>query len=773
MAATAVIGRNEELTAIGAFIDAVAEGPAALVLSGEAGIGKTMLWQAGVAQARARAGCVLTCRGIEGEASLSFAGLSDLLGGVLKEALPQLVAPRRRALEVALLLVEPGTEASDAHAVGLAVLDVLRALADQGPLLLALDDAQWLDPASASVLQIALRRLRDEPIGLLITFRGGSRLSLPIELERSFPEERLTWLALSPLGRGALRDLVKEKLALELTRTELGRIQDTCEGNPFFALELGREILHSEASPPETAGVRVPESLRELLGGRLARLPAETADVLLHVAALARPTVELVAAAHGDPARVREALSAAVGEEVIELRDSRIRFAHPLLASICYEDAPVWDRRAVHRVLAAATKDIEERARHLARAAEGPDALVAFELDGAAVQAAARGATASAAELCELAAAFTRDDVAASRQRRLRAANYHRLAGDGERAVGLLDTLLEEVPSGPERADVLLLLIRTFRGSTPSLFVRFDEALAEAQGDDRRSAEILGMRVGVHLWNTDVRAALEDGRAGLEKAERVGDPLLVASAIARVATAEAYAGEITPGLVERGVEIEEPLGTTLEYINSPRYAVARLLMRHGELDRARLILEDLEHEAAAHGDEWTRVMVLWPLGMLEWLAGRWQLALAHASAAYELGDQTQHPHGRGWVGRVKALVEGDLGLVEQARASVDEALAHARAVSNDFFTTVTLGTLGRLEFAVGNVEAAGGHLRELLARTVFPTHRGPQLLHRPPFSGTRRASSVRCSPDIGSSSLRRTCSSSATTRCDRRSRISG
>jgi hypothetical protein len=148
MAATAVIGRNEELTAIGAFIDAVAEGPAALVLSGEAGIGKTMLWQAGVAQARARAGCVLTCRGIEGEASLSFAGLSDLLGGVLEEVLPQLVAPRRRALEVALLLVEPGTEASDAHAVGLAVLDVLRALADQGPLLLALDDAQWLDPAS-------------------------------------------------------------------------------------------------------------------------------------------------------------------------------------------------------------------------------------------------------------------------------------------------------------------------------------------------------------------------------------------------------------------------------------------------------------------------------------------------------------------------------------------------------------------------------------------------------------------------------------------------
>jgi len=715
MATTAVIGRDEELAAIGAFLDAVPQGPAALVLSGDAGIGKTMLWQAGVAEARGRVECVLTCRGIEGEASLSFAGLSDLLGGVLEEVLPQLVAPRRRALEVALLLVEPGTEASDAHAVGLAVLDVLRALADRGPVLLALDDAQWLDPASAGVLQIALRRLRDEPIGLLITFRGGRRLSLPLELGRSFAEDRLTWLALSPLGRGALRDLVKEKLELELTRTELGRIQDTCEGNPFFALELGREILHSEASPPETAGVRVPESLRELLGGRLARLPAETADVLLHVAALARPTVELVAAAHGDPARVREALSAAVGEEVIELRDSRIRFAHPLLASICYEDAPVWDRRAVHRALAAATKDIEERARHLARAAEGPDAAVAFELDGAAVQAAARGATASAAELCELAAAFTREDAAASRQRRLRAANYHRLAGDGERAVRLLDQLLAETSLGSERADVLFILIRTLRGSAPSLFERLDEALAMSVGDDRRSAEILGLRANINLWKPDVRSALNDARAALEKAERVGDPTLLAATIARLAVTEAYAGEITHGLLERGVAIEEQLDVTLEYIGSPRYAYARVLMRLGDLDGARAILETVETEAAARGDETTRVMALWPLSMLEWLAGRWQLGLAHAAAAYELGDQTQHPHGRGWVGRSKAIIEADLGLVEQARASVAEALAYSQAVSNGFFTIVNLSTLGRIELALGNLELAGGHLRALPA----------------------------------------------------------
>jgi hypothetical protein len=117
MTETAVIDRDEELAAIGAFLDAVPQGPAALVLSGEAGIGKTMLLRVGVARARERFACVLTCRGIEGEASLSFAGLSDLLGAVLDDVLPLLVAPRRRALEIALLLVQPGEGAADAHAV--------------------------------------------------------------------------------------------------------------------------------------------------------------------------------------------------------------------------------------------------------------------------------------------------------------------------------------------------------------------------------------------------------------------------------------------------------------------------------------------------------------------------------------------------------------------------------------------------------------------------------------------------------------------------------
>jgi AAA ATPase domain len=132
MATRAVIGRDKELAAVRAFLDQIEDGPCALVLSGEAGIGKTILWEAGLDEARERGATVLTCRGAEAEASLSFAGLSELLGGVLDEVEESLAPPRRRALEVALLLSDPGDSSLDPHAVGLAVLDVLRALAGQG-----------------------------------------------------------------------------------------------------------------------------------------------------------------------------------------------------------------------------------------------------------------------------------------------------------------------------------------------------------------------------------------------------------------------------------------------------------------------------------------------------------------------------------------------------------------------------------------------------------------------------------------------------------------
>lgn len=713
-----VIGREQELDAVDVFLARAERGPGALVLSGEPGIGKTVLWEEGLSQATRHSHRVLLHRSVEAETSLSFTTLSDLVAPVFDEVAASLAPLRRRALEVALLLAEPGAEAPNPRAIGLALLDVLRALAERGPVLVALDDLQWLDPSSAGVLQIALRRLGDEPVSLLATARLAPEAASPLELEAAFPNDRLTRLVLGPLSLGALHHLLKQRADLDLTRSELVRVQDASAGNPFFALELGRELVRTGTRPEAGRALRVPESLHELLDGRLARLPTETGDVVLFAAALARPTVELVAAAHGDRADVLEALDFAAREGVIELDDSNLRFAHPLLASICYEQAKPWKRRAVHGALARTVTDLEERARHMALSVEGPDAVAASQLDAAAEQAAARGATAAAAELCELAAQLTPDDPSLAHRRRIRSAGLYRLAGERERTVAMLEELLRESPQGVERADVLLELARTHRAHQPATIALLDDALTEAEADDGRSAQILAYRSLYRLIGAQVAEAMADGRAALRKAERAGDSALLAVTIARAAHLEQYAAELTPGLLERGVEIEERLDLPLEYVESPRVFLARLFLRQGDLDRARALLHELEAKATARGDEETRMLILWQLASLEWLAGGLTRALEHASSAHEFGEQTQFFHGPGWAGRINALLEVDLGLVEEARISAERGLEFAETYSLEFFAVFALGALGRLELILGNLAAAGERLRGLPRRLL-------------------------------------------------------
>jgi DNA-binding CsgD family transcriptional regulator len=713
---TALVDRDQEFAVVREFVGGVGGGPSALVLTGEPGIGKTVLWEAGIAEGAQRAARILTCHGIEAEAALSFTGLSELLGPVLDESTPSLLAPRRRALEVALLIVEPGDDPPDAHAIGLAVLDVLREVAAGGPVLLALDDAQWLDPASMGALQLALRRLRSEPIGLLATLRIAADVSAAFPLERSFREDHRERLTIGPLSLAALHSLLKQRVGLELTRPELGRAWEATAGNPFFALELGREFVRTGTRPSPGQTLRVPDSLRELLGGRLARLPTETGDIALQIAALARPTVELVAAAHGNRERVLRALEAAVRDGVVELDDSRVRFSHPLLASICYDEAPVWKRRAVHKALAEVVEDIEEHARHLALAAEGPDAVAATALDDAARHAAARGATNAAAELYELAAGLTVDDPALARQRRLHAATLHRHAGDGGRARAILEELRANVPSGAERADVLFEIASGFPAEPAVMVALYSEALAELERDELRSARILAFRSLARFLDADVEGALSDGREALENAERANDPALLALVIARLGQAEMWAGQVTPGLLERGAELEDRYGLACDFFRSPRFGLCRLLMRRGELDRSRALLERLEANAVGRGDELARVYTRWYTSMLEWFAGNLPRALVLASDAYDLREQTDFPDTRAWGGRVKALVECDLGLVEEARRSAEDGLTFSRAKGGELFTILGAGVLGRLALVTGDVHAAASHLRELPER---------------------------------------------------------
>jgi DNA-binding CsgD family transcriptional regulator len=725
--ATAVISRDEELAAIGAFLDGVWSGPRALVFAGEAGIGKTILWGAGVAQAKGRVGRVLSCRGAEAEASLSFSALSELVGSVFDEVSPSLAAPRRRALAVALLLAEPGEERPDAHAIGLGVLDVLRVLAADAPVVVALDDAQWLDPASAGVLGVALRRLEDDHVGVLATVRTSSQAALSLELGRTFPEGRLEQRLVGPLSLGETDQLLRERLALELTRLELARFHEATAGNAFFALELGRELLRTGTRPAAGRALRVPESLRGLLASRLSRLPAETVDVLVLAAALARPTVEVVAATYGDGDSVLAALEGARREGVIELNELRIRFVHPLLASVCYEQAPVWKRRAVHRALADAVADVEEQARHLALAAAGPDAIAASRLEAAAGHAAARGATAAAAELAELAVGLTADDPALTRKRRLLAAHFHRLAGNSDESLTILEALAAEVAPGPERADVLFETALNYSMGAPTAIALCDEALSEAGADVVRSTRILGVRSTYGVIGLGIRQAVSDARAALAGAERIGDPRLIATMIAKVGHAETFAADPTPGLVERGAEIEGRLEAGLAVVDSPRYILARRLLLFGEVGRADAALEKLEADAAERGDEYSQDMFLWHRALAQWAAGRLRSALEFADRAQEFGGQIQKWHERAWVGRIRALVEADLGLADEARASARQGIARAQELSLDAYELHCRSVLGRVEFVAGNLEAAGVHLRGLADRLFAAGLNDPAL----------------------------------------------
>ena len=161
----------------------------------------------------------------------------------------------------------------------------------------------------------------------------------------------------------------------------------------------------------------------------------------------------------------------------------------------------------------------------MALSVEGPDAAAASQLDAAAEQAAARGATAAAAELCELAAQLTPDDPGLARRRRIRSASLYRLAGERERTVAMLEELLREIPQGVERADVLLELARTHRAHQPATIALLDDALTEAEADDGRSAQILAYRALYRMIGAQVAEAMADGHAALRKAERAGDPL--------------------------------------------------------------------------------------------------------------------------------------------------------------------------------------------------------------------------------------------------------
>ncbi len=716
MAAGALIGREEELAQLSAFLARLDDGLGSLLVEGEPGIGKTALWQAGLDLARERGARVLAARPSGSEVQLSFAALGDLLEPVLEPALPHLRPPRRRALEVALLLREAKRAPPDERAVALAVLGILRLLAHDRPLVVAVDDVQWLDQPSARALEFVLRRLGRERIGFLGTVRRERGGAVALELDRALGDTVLQRVALGPLSLGALHRLVGERLSLALPRPALVRLHEASRGNPFLALELARELQRRRLELAPGQPLPLPDDLRELLSRRVARLPASARQALLVAAALASPTVELVEAAGED---AEPALERAARAGVVELDGDRVRFAHPLLASVCYADATPRRRTVVHRRLARIVPDPEERARHLALAAGGPDSEVAAALDEAAEHAAGRGAPGVAAELVELALGLTPAGAEEGRRgRALRAADHHATAGAFARAREILEELLAGLPGGSDRAEVLLRLAATREDDLVAMTALGEQALAEAEGDGRLQARIRYQLSSSWMLRGRTSVALDHARVGLELASGGVDPLVVARLTAQVGMLETWLGEVTPGLLERGVALERNLDRPLPFYESPGAVLGLRLMFLGSLDGARARLEQAHSGATEQADERSRVDSLFHLAELEYYGGNWSAAVAHAAAGLELEEQLGLEAGLGALLFINALLAACLGRVDEARVLAQKGAAISEASNEDLFAIFNLDVLGFVELSLGDWEAAARYLRPLPERLL-------------------------------------------------------
>jgi DNA-binding CsgD family transcriptional regulator len=724
-AGTHVIGRDEEAAAIASFLSLIEDGPAAIVLTGEPGIGKTTLWEAGVDAGRERSCRVLAARPVETEAKLSLAGVGDLLDPFVHDVLPVLPSPQRRTLEVALLLVEAEGPPPDPRAVAVAFLTALRALAQAGPVLLAIDDVQYLDTPSASVLRFAARRLREERVGLLVTGRAPDPTRVPLGLDHALPRGRFASIRVGPLALGALHRILHDRLGTAFPRPVLVRLVEASGGNPFFALEIARVLERRELRPGPGEPLPVPDTLDELVRERVATLPAEARNALAAAAMLSEPRVSVVHAAIGDDnAKLQPALDA----EVISLDGDSLRFSHPLLASAAYAALDPLRRQALHRRLADVVDDPEERARHLAAGAEGHDAAVADVLERAASRARARGAPGAAAELAEKALQLTPPDCNEEALRRgLEAAGHHFEAGDPARARLLLEDALVTTPPGPQRAEVRTRLARVhaFEADLPRAAALYREALAEAgvHSDARLEAEA-GLAVALMRMLRDLPAAARHARSAAERAEQRRDPGMRSEFLARQALIEGLLGRAealehakrAAMLERRAVERAHEYDYFLRGLGGARFMLGVLLAWRDDIDGARTSFDKALARAAELGDEGSLPLLLRWRTHANLLAGDWDDALRDAEAGYKAAIQNGQPSQRAVLAAIMALVFAHLGRIPDAQAAATEALHLADDTGAMFGTMVGLSALGFLELSLGNAAGADRHLGPLVER---------------------------------------------------------
>jgi DNA-binding CsgD family transcriptional regulator len=436
-------GRRSEREALNRLLEAVRGGQSrVLVVCGEAGVGKTALVESVIGSASGFR--VARAVGVESEMELAFAALHQLCAPML-DRLDRLPAPQRDALGVAFGL--SAANPPDRFLVGLAVLSLLAEVAEEQPLVCVVDDAHWLDRASAQALVFVARRLLAESVALVwVTREAGDEL------------DGLPKLAVEGLRNGDARALLGSAVRVPLDERVRERLVAETRGNPLALLELPRGFTAAQLA----GGFGLPDALplsgriEDSFRRRLTGLPAETQRLLLVAAADPVGDPVLVWRAAG---RLGIGVQAATETDGLLAIGARVTFRHPLVRSAVYRAASTKDRQAVHRALAEATDpavDPDRRAWHLAAAALGPDEAVASELERSAGRAQARGGLAAAAAFLERATALTPEPSCRAR-RALAAAEAKHQAGAFDAALRLVGIAEAGPLTELQRAQVALL----------------------------------------------------------------------------------------------------------------------------------------------------------------------------------------------------------------------------------------------------------------------------------------------------------------------------
>jgi len=701
-----VFGRDAELTVLAAFLRGLPGGPGALVLSGPAGAGKTTLLRAAVAEASSLGMTVLATQPAGSDVRLAFTGLSDLLGPELDALLPRLPPPQRRALSVALQVQDAPGRPPEPIAIAVAVRTALAALAAVAPVLVAVDDVQWLDPPSRAAVSFALRRLVAEPVGLLGALRAaGGEPELPLELDRArLPAELVPLGGLSP---GALHRMLRSRLGVSFSHPTLRRIEAESAGNPFIALEIGRVLARRGMTRLTGRDLPIPDTLAGLVDARLADLPAGPRAALELVAVLPGAPPDRYLAAGLPGADLDHAVTAGLLEEA----EGRLVFTHPLLASAVAGAIPPARRRALHAVAAASATGLEERARHRALAAAGPDAAAADELAGAGAAAAARGAPATAAELLELSAGLTPAGQPGRIRGRLLAAAGHLVqAGETRAAAAVLSGLASTAEPGPDRAAALSELAWNLEDDLGESLRLLDLALAEAGPDPLLRARISFYRSDLLAMRGDIAAATVAVGQAVAAAERSGDQALLAASLA-----QAYLYSVVSGAEADGTQLDRALaiersGPALVMLTPPSEVAGMCWTLTGRLADAGRALRRALARAQAEGTEYWQADILLRLSLLAGRRGDLADAAELAEASLEVAEQLDLSqltsaalYACGWA----ALLAG---RVEQVRGCAERGLRLSRQVGDRAYLTGHGALLGSLSLTLGDAAEAAGRL---------------------------------------------------------------